>query len=270
MTTLISFNVNGVRARPHQLEAVTEAYDPDVMGLQEIKVQDSEFPLESIEALGYHVEHFGQKGHYGVALLSKVAPEFVQKGWPWDDEDAQKRIIHGRYNINGKIWNVLNGYFPQGENRKHETKFPAKAKFYEDLQRYLEENFTADDRVVLMGDMNISPEDIDIGIGEVNRKRWLSSGKCSFLPEEREWYERLLGFGLKDCYRKLYPESTELYSWFDYRSKGFDDDPRRGLRIDHILATAPVYEECVDSGVAYDIRGMERPSDHAPVWSKFK
>ena len=117
MTTLISFNVNGVRARPHQLEAVTEAYDPDVMGLQEIKVQDSEFPLESVEALGYHVEHFGQKGHYGVALLSKVAPEFVQKGWPWDDEDAQKRIIHGRYKIDGKIWNVLNGYFPQGESR---------------------------------------------------------------------------------------------------------------------------------------------------------
>src|SRR5690554_5407402 len=79
VTTLISFNVNGVRARPHQLEAVTEAYDPDVMGLQEIKVQDSEFPLESVESLGYHVEHFGQKGHYGVALLSKVAHSLYKK-----------------------------------------------------------------------------------------------------------------------------------------------------------------------------------------------
>src|SRR5690554_1904066 len=216
VTTLISFNVNGVRARPHQLEAVKNTYHPDILGLQEIKVQDSEFPLESVEALGFHVEHFGQKGHYGVALLSKVKPEFVQKGWPWDDEDAQKRIIDCRYNIDGKIWDVLNGYFPQGENRKHETKFPAKEKFYGDLQRYLDEYVTATERVVLMCDMKISPEDIDIGIGEANRKGGLSSGTCSFFPEESEWDERLLGFGLKDCYRKHYPESTELYSWFDY------------------------------------------------------
>ena len=156
----------------------------DILGLQETKVQDSEFPLADVQALGFHVEFFGQKGHYGVALLSKVAPEFVQKGWPWDNEDAQKRMIHARYVINGKVWNVLNGYFPQGESRKHETKFPAKEKFYADLSRYLQETFSPDDRVIVMGDMNISPADTDIGIGEPNRVRWLKTGKCSFLPEE--------------------------------------------------------------------------------------
>ncbi|MFY9178154.1 MAG: exodeoxyribonuclease III [Venatoribacter sp.] len=269
MALVMSFNINGVRARPHQLEAIKEIYNPDILGLQEVKVQDSEFPVEVVEALGYHVEHWGQKGHYGVALLSKEKPTFVQKGWPWDDEDAQKRIIHATYKINGEDWHILNGYFPQGESRKHETKFPAKEKFYADLQKYLEENFKPTDNLLIMGDMNISPEDNDIGIGEANRKRWLQTGKCSFLPEEREWYQRLLGFGLEDCYRKHYPTSTELFSWFDYRSKGFEDTPKRGLRIDHLLVTKPVLDQCDEAGISYDIRGMEKPSDHAPVWAKF-
>ena len=270
MIKVMSFNINGVRARPHQLEAIRDLYSPDIVGLQEIKVQDSEFPLESVQSLGFHVEHFGQKGHYGVALLSKEAPIYVQKGWPWDDDEAQKRIIHATYRINNEDWHVLNGYFPQGESRKHETKFPAKAQFYTDLQKYLTENFKKTDNVILMGDMNISPEDTDIGIGEPNRKRWLQTGKCSFLPEEREWYQRLMGFGFTDTYRQFYPESTELFSWFDYRSRGFEDNPKRGLRIDHILVTQPLSERCTAAGIAYDVRGLEKPSDHAPIWADFK
>ncbi|WP_028294088.1 exodeoxyribonuclease III [Oceanobacter kriegii] len=270
MTTIVSFNINGIRARQHQLEAIKEHIDPDIMGLQETKVHDEQFPLADVESLGWHVEFFGQKSHYGVALVSKTKPVFVQKGWPWDDEDAQKRLIHARYEINGTTYDVLNGYFPQGESRDHETKFPAKEKFYADLMRYLNENFSASDNVVVIGDMNISPEDTDIGIGEPNRKRWLKQGKCSFLPEEREWYQTLLNWGLSDSYRKHYPTSTDFYSWFDYRSKGFDDDPKRGLRIDHILVTQPLLERCTDAGVSYDIRGLEKPSDHAPIWSNFE
>ena len=269
MAKIISFNINGIRARQHQLEAIRDTLDPDVMGLQETKVHDEQFPLTDVEGLGYHVEYFGQKSHYGVALVSKTAPVFVQKGWPWDDEEAQKRLIHARYEIDGKMYDVLNGYFPQGESREHETKFPAKQKFYADLMRYLSENFTTDDNVVVMGDMNISPEDTDIGIGEPNRKRWLKTGKCSFLPEEREWYQTLLDWGLQDTYRKHYPTSADTFSWFDYRSKGFNDEPKRGLRIDHILTTPGLYESCTAAGVSYDIRGMEKPSDHAPIWSEF-
>jgi len=215
---------------------------------------------------GYHVEYFGQKSHYGVALLSKQPPVHVQKGWPWDDEEAQKRIIHARYEINGQTIDVINGYFPQGESQNHETKFPAKRQFYIDLMRYIDEHFDPTSRLVIMGDMNISPADIDIGIGEPNRKRWLKTGKCSFLPEEREWYQKLYDWGLTDSYRHQHPDSTELFSWFDYRSKGFNDDPKRGLRIDHILVTAPLIERIHQTGISYDIRAMEKPSDHAPVW----
>lgn len=269
MTKIVSFNINGVRARPHQLEAIRDELNPDILGLQETKVHDEQFPKEMVEALGYHVEFFGQKSHYGVALLSLTPPVRVQKGWPWNDEDAQKRLIHATYDVQGEQWHVINGYFPQGESIDHEVKFPAKRRFYSDLMRYLEENFTPDDNLIIMGDMNISPEDKDIGIGEPNRKRWLKSGKCSFQPEEREWYTRLLAWGLKDSFRKIAPDNDDTFSWFDYRSRGFEDTPKRGLRIDHILVTEPLYQRCTDSGVSYTVRGTEKPSDHAPVWSEF-
>ena len=121
-----------------------------------------------------------------------------------------------------------------------------------------------------MGDLNISPQDIDIGIGEQNRKRWLSTGKCSFLPEEREWLKNLTDWGLKDSFRLINPEVDDLFSWFDYRSRGFDDVPKRGLRIDQIWITDSLTPTLKDVGIDYEARGMEKPSDHAPIWANFK
>lgn len=269
MTRFVCFNINGIRARQHQLEAIRDIIDPDVMGLQETKVHDEQFPLEDVESLGYHVEYFGQKAHYGVALLSKVAPTFVQKGFPGEDTEAQKRFIHARYVFNGREVDVLNGYFPQGESQDHPTKFPMKRAYYADLMTYIDTLKAEGRSLIIMGDMNIAPEDIDIGIGEANAKRWLKNRKTSFLPEEREWYSDLMSRELTDTYRLHYPESTELYSWFDYRSRGFNDEPKRGLRIDHILCTADLIEHCVDAGISYELRAMEKPSDHAPIWAAF-
>ncbi|WP_131668875.1 exodeoxyribonuclease III [Psychrobacter pygoscelis] len=269
MTRFVSFNINGIRARQHQLEAVKDIIDPDVMGLQETKVHDEQFPLAAVEGLGYHVEYFGQKGHYGVALLSKVAPIFVQKGFPGEADDAQKRFIHARYEMDGRSIDVLNGYFPQGENRSHETKFPMKRDYYASLTAYIAELQAEGRTLIVMGDMNIAPQDIDIGIGEVNAKRWLKKGSCSFLPEEREWYETLMTQELFDTYRLHYPEDASQFSWFDYRSRGFNDEPKRGLRIDHILCTPDIKSHCIDAGISYELRAMEKPSDHAPIWSAF-
>lgn len=269
MTRFVSFNINGIRARQHQLEAVQEVIGPDVMGLQETKVHDEQFPLEKVEGLGYHVEYFGQKAHYGVALLSKVAPTFVQKGFPWEDSEAQKRFIHARYELQGREIDVLNGYFPQGEREDHPIKFPMKRAYYADLIAYIDTLKSEGRSLIIMGDMNVAPEDIDIGIGEANAKRWLKNRKTSFLPEEREWYSELMARKLTDTYRLHYPDSTELYSWFDYRSRGFNDDPKRGLRIDHILCTQDLKDQCIDAGISYELRAMEKPSDHAPIWSAF-
>lgn len=230
---IVSFNINGLRARPHQLAALIERHQPDVIGLQETKVADDQFPQAEIEALGYHVHYHGQKGHYGVALLSRQAPLELHRGFPSDGEESQRRFIWGTFSdAQGNPITVMNGYFPQGENREHPTKFPAKQRFYADLQSLLENSFKPEQALVVMGDINISPEDCDIGIGEENRKRWLKTGKCSFLPEEREWLATLKNWGLVDSFRALNPEVNDRFSWFDYRSRGFEDTPKRGLRID--------------------------------------
>ena len=268
---IITFNVNGIRARLHQLEALIQKHEPEVIGLQEIKVADEDFPVEAIESLGYHIEYFGQKTHYGVGLMSKRKPVQVHKGYLSDAEDAQRRMIIADYETaSGSLYTVINGYFPQGESREHPVKFPAKKQFYRDLMTTLKTSCKPDSNVVVLGDFNISPTDADIGIGADNAKRWLRTGKCSFLPEEREWFQTLLSWGLQDCYRETPPEAAnELYSWFDYRSRGFEREPKRGLRIDGILATASMMEKCLSTGIDYDIRSMEKPSDHAPLWVDF-
>lgn len=267
---IISFNINGLRARPHQIAALIEQHDPDIIGLQETKVDDPQFPQEMIEQHGYHVEFFGQKSHYGVCLISKQPPLSIQKGFSTDPEDAQRRMIIGRYATpSGNTLTVLNGYFPQGENIAHAVKFPAKERFYADLNTHLHTHHHADEPLIVMGDINISPTDLDIGIGEDNRKRWLRTGKTSFQPIEREWLARIQQWGLQDTFRQLHPHTDDVFSWFDYRSRGFEQTPKRGLRIDVILATANLARHCTAAGVDYQIRGMEKPSDHAPVWASF-
>jgi len=265
----ICFNVNSIRMRLHQLEAVIQTHQPDLIGLQETKVNDPDFPLEAIKNLGYHVEFFGQKTHYGVAILSKYPFKQVIKGYPTDIGDSQRRFIGGVFDTPLGEVTLLNGYFPQGESRDHAIKFPAKQKFYTDLIDYLQNEHSTNKQLIVMGDMNISHQDCDIGIGEENRKRWLRTGKCSFLPEEREWLNKLLAWGLKDTFRERFPETTDRFSWFDYRSGGFEDNPKRGLRIDLILTTQTLLDKCVDVGIDYDVRGMDKPSDHCPIWATF-
>jgi exodeoxyribonuclease-3 len=265
----VSFNVNSIRIRLHQLAAVIEQLEPDFIGLQETKVSDEDFPLADIEALGYHVHFHGQKTHHGVALMSKMAPDMVYKGFPDDLDNAQRRLITADFIVNGETLTVINGYFPQGESRDHPVKFPAKQKFYADLMSYLDELKLRNTKVVVMGDVNISPTDKDIGIGADNAKRWLRSGKCSFLPEERQWLGEVESRGYTDVFRHLHPNEADTFSWFDYRSKGFDREPKRGLRIDLIMASDNLLPQAESAGVSYDVRAMDRPSDHAPVWARF-
>ena len=135
-------------------------------------------------------------------------------------------------------------------------------------QMYLQNNFTPKDKLVVMGDMNVAAADIDVGIKPENAKRWLKTGKCAFLPEEREWLNTLLAWGLEDTYRIQNPQRDDQYSWFDYRSKGFNDN--RGLRIDLILTTPSMLKTLKNTGIDYELRGIEKPSDHAPIWAEFE
>jgi exodeoxyribonuclease-3 len=119
-----------------------------------------------------------------------------------------------------------------------------------------------------MGDINVAAQAIDIGIGDDNSKRWLKSGKASFQPIERQWLNDLYQFGLTDSYRQLNPQLQD-YSWFDYRSRGFEREPKRGLRIDQILLTDSLMQQCKSAGIDYSVRGMEKPSDHCPIFVEF-
>jgi len=249
---------------------IIETYQPDVIGIQETKVQDADFPIKEIQALGYHAEFFGQKTHYGVALLSRQEPQNLIKGFPGEQNpQAQRRLIGADYSIDGEEISILNGYFPQGESRDHAIKFPAKEKFYSDLNEIVKERLATLIPLVVMGDFNIAPNNKDIGIGADNAKRWLKTGKCSFLPEEREWYEHLCSLGLSDSFRLLHPNIGDQFSWFDYRSRGFEREPKRGLRIDHILISESLNPQLSACSIDYALRSMEKPSDHCPVIAEF-
>jgi exodeoxyribonuclease-3 len=264
---IVSFNVNSIRAREHQLALLCERYDPDIIGLQETKVQDSEFPCAMVEKLGYQSIFYGQKSHYGVAILSKQPACAVEFGLPGDAVDAQRRLIRAEYCApQGQVVTIVNGYFPQGEHSEHAVKFRHKREFYAELYQLLCNQYRPEDRVLVLGDMNVAPAEKDVGIGSANVKRWLREGKCSFLPEEREWLQCLFHWGLHDTFRTAHSQVNDRFSWFDYRSKGFAREPKRGLRIDLILATASLNGWVTDAGIAYDIRAMDKPSDHAPVW----
>ena len=268
---IVSFNANSIRTRLHQLQAIIDKHEPEIIGLQETKVTDGEFPFEDIAMMGYEAEVFGQKTHYGVALLAKAKPLRIYRGMPNDPAEAQRRLIDGIYKLpTGEELRVISAYFPQGEARDHPVKFPAKQKFYADVLEYLQTTAAPREHLVLLGDFNVAPLDVDIGIGEDNRKRWIRSAKTSFLPEERAWLQALMGWGLTDSFRHLYPRRDDLFSWFDYRSRGFEREPKRGLRIDHLLASLGLTPRIADAGIDYDIRAMDRPSDHCPAWLELK
>lgn len=266
----MSFNVNGLRARIHQLKAIIDKHKPDIIGLQETKVSNEEFPVKDIQELGYDVTFHGQKGHYGVALLYRLPITSSNNGFPHDDNESQKRFIAGEFKFQDKKLSILNGYFPQGGSRSHNQKFSYKQKFYSALTGHLQLKYSHNDLLLVMGDMNVAPTDLDIGIGDENRKRWLRTGKCCFLPEEREWLQRLEKWGLIDTYQHFHPKEINRYSWFDYRSRGFEMEPKRGLRIDLILTSKPLTKMVASAGIDHATRGMTKPSDHCPIWISLK
>ncbi len=267
---IVSFNMNSIRARPHQLIHLRDTLDPDIIGIQETKVNDPEFPLDEIKEIGYHPEYWGQKGHYGVAILSKKKPIEVQKGFIKDTAEDQKRFIQAKFKWGKQSITIMNGYFPQGENRSHETKFPKKIKYYADLKRHIKKAQKTEDNLIVMGDFNVAPSPLDIGIGEINAKRWLKEGKTGFLPEEIDMWNSIKDLGFIDSWREQNPDEDSIYSWFDYRSRMFDDNPKRGLRIDHIMISKNLLPRMKTTGIDYEARQMEKPSDHCPVWIEIK
>jgi len=246
---IASWNVNSLNVRlPHVLEWLAEA-KPDVLALQETKMTDDKFPAEAIEEAGYHVCFSGQKTYNGVAIISKAAASEVCVGIPGLD-DEQKRMIA----ITCDGVRIINCYVPNGQEVDSE-KYAYKFRWLESFRPYLADELARHAKLILLGDINIAPADIDVH----NPDRWRGSIMCS--QPEREMFASILGLGLSDAIRALEPD-THIYTWWDYRLNAF---PRGwGLRIDHILASDTMTS--IACGVDTDMRARERPSDHAPVW----
>ncbi|MCR3754796.1 MAG: exodeoxyribonuclease III [Candidatus Westeberhardia cardiocondylae] len=262
----ISFNINGIRAHIHQLQYIMEILHPDILCLQETRVHDDLFPINMISKYNYHVYYYGKKSYCGVALLSKKKPITVSTNILYDYNHETKRIIQANFFTSQGILNIINIYCPQGANRKN-AKFLEKKLFYKNFTLYLYKNYKKHALLCIMGDMNIAPNYLDIGLKNTHYKSWLHSGKCAFLPEEQQWIKKLLDFGLIDSYRYLYPQKNNLYSWFDYRYNSFKQNI--GLRIDLLLASYSLNKFLYSAGIDYKIRAMHKSSDHAPIWANF-
>ena len=253
---LITWNVNSIRVRIDQVLELLEEHRPDALCLQELKVADEDFPSERIADAGYQAHIAAQPTYNGVAILTREPLESASTGFDdGGEEDPQQRITRGI--VNGV--RIINLYVPNGESTTSE-KYEYKLSWIERLFRMLDDQEEPGVPTAIVGDFNIAPTDLDV----YNPARWNGKVLCS--EPERAAFQRLLDWGFEDCLRKHHPDDV-TYSWWDYRFDMFRK--KKGLRIDHILATGPLARHSTACRVDTRLRGAARPSDHAPVVADF-
>ena len=248
-----TWNVNSLNVRLAHVLKWLETERPDVLALQETKLADANFPTDALRVAGYHASFTGQKTYNGVATLSKFPLETLAMHLP-DYVDPQRRVLA----INTANITVLNLYVPNGSvvgSEKYHYKLAWLAKLYPFVQALLAQN----DRLIILGDLNIAPQDKDV----YDPKAW--EGEVLVSQPERDAFKRLLAYGFRDCLRLFAPQETR-FSWWDYRAGAFRQD--HGARIDHILASAAL--SCAACYIDKRPRKLPRPSDHAPVVAEFK
>jgi len=254
--TVATWNVNSIRSRLHALLPWLDRVEPDVVCLQETKAQDHDFPIEPIEAAGYRVAFRGQKSYNGVAILSKHPIENVRCGFDDDGPADEARLIAGT--VEGVT--VVNAYVPQGRAPDHEM-FAYKLEWFARLRHLFETRFSPDQALVLMGDLNVAPTEIDVH----DPKRLL--GHVCFNPQATEALERLIAWGLVDVFRQHVHDPGQ-YTYYDYRARNAIAEGK-GWRIDHMLATESLSERSVEAWIDLDPRRGEKPSDHTPLVAAF-
>lgn len=247
---LATWNVNSLKVRlPHVLDWLSQN-QPDVLCLQETKLEDAKFPRDEIMAAGYHAEYSGQKTYNGVALLSKAEATDVVTGIP-GFADAQKRVIAASYDDT----RIICTYIPNGQSLDSD-KYQYKLAWLQALVVWLREEQRKYPRLALLGDYNIAPEDRDVHDPTV----W--EGQVLVSAAERAVFQALLDSGLQDAFR-LFDQPDASYSWWDYRMAAFRRN--MGLRIDHILLAPELARRCQRCWIDKMPRKLERPSDHTPV-----
>jgi len=251
MIKIATWNINSIRVRLPLLLSWLKETQPDIVLLQETKATDDQFPSEEIENLNYNIAKYGQKTYNGVALLSKYPIEDVICGLPGFLDDQTRyleAVIHGI--------RVASIYVPNG-SEVGSDKYAYKLQFLKALYHHTKTLLTFDEFLVLGGDFNIAPADIDI----YDPIEWYEQILCS--TSEREGLRSILYLGLIDSLRETHPQEKELYTWWDYRAGSWQKN--LGLRIDHLLISPQAGDRLKFVEVNKNIRGAEKSSDHIPV-----
>jgi len=252
---LATWNVNSLKVRLPQLVDWVGAAQPDVVCLQETKLEDGKFPQAEIEAAGFRAAFAGQKTYNGVALLARGAPQDVCTSMP-GFADEQKRVVAATLGDT----RVVCLYAPNGQ-AVGSDKYAYKLRWYEALRAWLAQELARHPRLAVLGDLNIAPEDRDVH----DPKAWEGQVHCS--APERAAFHALLALGLKDAFR-LFEQPEKSFSWWDYRMMAFRRNA--GLRIDHILLSDALAAQCRACSIDKTPRKLERPSDHTPVVAELR
>jgi exodeoxyribonuclease-3 len=248
-----TWNVNSLKVRLPQLLDWLKAQQPDVVCLQETKLQDENFPTEEIAAAGYHAVYSGQKTYNGVALLSKEPGHDVVDGIP-GFPDPQKRVLAATF----RGIRTVCVYIPNGQSVDSD-KYQYKLEWLAALHEWLKQELAQHPKLALLGDYNIAPDERDVH----DPKLW--EGQVLFSAPEREALQGLLNLGLADSFR-LFEQPEKSFTWWDYRMNAFRRN--MGLRIDHILLSKELAAACTSCLIDRDMRKLERPSDHVPVMAE--
>ena len=251
---IATWNVNSLNVRLGHVQEWLASESPDVLVLQEIKQVTEKFPEETFAEAGYRSLASGQKTYNGVAVISREAPGDPVTDFPGFD-DPQRRIL--AVTISGV--RVVNLYIPNG-NSVGSEKYEYKLNWLAALRGFLEAEMNRHEQLVVLGDFNIAPTDLDV----YDAEKWGEDILCS--PPERAALSTITELGLVDVFRKLSPEE-KVFTWWDYRAAGFRRNA--GLRIDLILASEALAEKCTSSFIDREPRTWDRPSDHTPVVAVF-
>lgn len=253
---IASWNINGIKARIDGLLSWLETEAPDIACLQEVKSVDENFPREPIEALGYNLETHGQKGFNGVAILSKLPFEEVNRRLPGDDGDEQARFIEGVFSFDGRPLRVVSLYLPNG-NPVDSEKFPYKLAWMERLHEWTLQRLAFEEALVLAGDYNVIPQPDDCHDPAV----W--DGDALFRPESRSAFFRLANLGMTDAIRAA-SDTDGIYTFWDYQAGAWQKN--NGIRIDHLMLSPEAADMLTQAGIDKHVRQWEKPSDHVPAW----
>jgi len=253
---IATWNINGINSRLQQVIDWCEANQPDVLCLQETKCVDARFPHRRFRSIGFdNIEFTGEKAYNGVAIISKIRLVDVAKSFPDDTPDAPKRLIAAT----AGDMRIVNTYVPHG-TKFGSDKFAFKLDWLARLRRYFDENYDVDAQVMLCGDLNVAPHELDVW------KPSLWMDKIHFTKPERDSIRELKKWGFVDIFRSI-NDDEKAFSWWSNFHHDFEKD--RGLRIDHIWTSPPLAEVCTDCWIDKVPRALEKPSDHAPVVAEF-